>query len=161
MTEWSIGIALALAGCATATGLSSDREILEMALDDELRAEATYEAVLDRFGDVRPFSNIINAEVRHADAVRSEMKRLGYEPQSGNSYRGTIDAPKTLLAACEAGVQAERENIALYDELLPNVADVEARSVLERLQWASRERHLPAFERCVDRGGTPGRGRNR
>jgi hypothetical protein len=32
-------------------------EALQAALDDEYRARATYRAVLDAFGDVRPFIN--------------------------------------------------------------------------------------------------------
>lgn len=36
------------------------------ALDDEYKAIATYESVLDAFGPVRPFANIVEAERRHA-----------------------------------------------------------------------------------------------
>ncbi len=46
----------------------------------------------------------------------------------------------------------------MYDNLitatdLPDVVDV-----LQRLQAASRDHHLPAFQRCVERGGSSGRG---
>lgn len=158
-------LAAALAGSAAyIAGNPADAEpgnpvqaALLAALDDEYKAEATYQAVLDKHGDVRPFSNIIRAEQRHQEMVKAEMDRRGWA-YGPNPYTGKIKAPATLLEACQTGVQAEIENIALYDKLLPTIDDAAARDVLTRLQWASRENHLPAFERCVARGGTPGRG---
>lgn len=38
------------------------RGVLELALDVERKAQATYQAVIDRHGPVRPFINIIEAE---------------------------------------------------------------------------------------------------
>lgn len=64
-------------------------------------------------------------------------------------------------AACEQGVAAEIENIALYDRILPTAEDESVFATLTDLQSASRERHLPAFERCVARGGEQGRGQGR
>ncbi len=87
------------------------------------------------------------------------MDRLGLSYEASNPYLGKIEAPATLLAACEQGVTAEIENIALYDRLLPTIRDDDVRETLGRLQWASRERHLPAFQRCVSRGGQMGQGR--
>ncbi|MGI9376830.1 MAG: ferritin-like domain-containing protein [Tsuneonella suprasediminis] len=136
---------------------TGDRAALQTALDDEYRAEATYRAVLDQFGDVRPFSNIIRAEQRHAEMVTAQMVRLGMTVPP-NRYIGTIAAPKTLLDACQTGVEAEKANIALYDRLLPQVRDPQVKATLQLLQSASRENHLPAFERCVARGGMMGRG---
>ena len=154
------GLAGAILGCAAAgnAGEPGDSAALTQALDDEYRAEATYLAVLDAYGDVRPFINIIQAEQRHSSRVKMEMDRLGLGYEDANPYLGTIAAPPSLLAACSQGITAERENIALYDRILPSVSDKQAKATLEQLQWASRERHLPAFERCVARGGMMGRG---
>lgn len=155
-------LAAALAGSAphaTAKESLTDpvRAALLAALDDEYKAEATYRAVLDRHGDVRPFSNIIRAEQHHQAMVKAEMDKRSWS-YGPNPYIGKIKAPATLAEACKAGVQAEIENIALYDKLLPTIKDAAARDVLVRLQWASRENHLPAFERCGGRGGAQGRG---
>lgn len=154
--------ALALAaGCSgvSASGESGvEATALRQALDDEYRAEATYKAVIDAFGEVRPFINIIEAERRHADRAKAEMDRLEISYDTVNPYLGTISAPPTILAACEQGVTAEIENIALYDRILPTIEDEQVRETLGRLQWASRERHLPAFQRCVSRGGKMGQG---
>jgi rubrerythrin len=154
-----VAAATVSAGAMAASAQASDfdRKALADALDDEYRAEATYQAVIDRFGEVRPFINIIRAEQRHADMVKQQYTRLGIAAPA-NPYLGKIAAPASMLEACEQGVTAEIENIALYDELLPKIGDPQVRATLERLQAASRDRHLPAFQRCVERGGTPGRG---
>ena len=160
--------ALLVVACSAASGEaqqpmgsnapSVDADALAVALEDEYRAEAMYEAVMAAHGEVRPFSNIIQAERRHSERVREEMTRLNIEFSDTNPFLGKIAAPATLLEACQQGVDAEIENIALYDEILPTIAYGQVKSTLTDLQWASRERHLPAFQRCVDRGGEPGRG---
>lgn len=154
----ALALSLSTVGGAQATPLTpADRQALEAALDDEYKAEATYDAILDAYGPVRPFVNIVEAERRHADMVKAQYARFGMDVPE-NPYRGTIAAPESLLAACEAGVEAEIENIALYDRILPTIKDDSVRVTLERLQAASRDNHLPAFQRCVARGGTPGGG---
>ncbi len=156
--------ALAICGCASPSLAiaKADKEALVAALDDEYRAEAIYAAVIKKFGEARPFINIIEAERRHAASVKIEMDRLGISYNNTNPWLDKEQAPPSLLEACQQGIIAERENIALYDKLLPTIQDAQVRKTLTTLQWASRERHLPAFERCVARGGTmgPGRGIN-
>jgi rubrerythrin len=154
----ALALTTAIAGTAAFAQPSGDAAALRAALDDEYKAEATYAAVIAAFGDVRPFINIIEAERRHAASVRVEMDRLGLSYDASNPYLGKLAAPASVLDACKAGVDAEIENIALYDRLLPTIVDPQVRDTLTRLQWASRERHLPAFKRCVERGGTMGRG---
>lgn len=142
----------------SSTASPADAEALALALDDEYRAEAMYESVMAAHGEIRPFSNIIQAERRHSQRVRDEMTRLGIEYSDTNPFLGNITAPATTFKACQQGVDAEIENIALYDEILPTISDGQVKATLTDLQWASRERHLPAFQRCVDRGGEAGRG---
>ena len=144
-------------GGTLATG---DRAALEMALDDEYKAEATYAAVLKKFPEARPFVNIIEAERRHADMVVVHYQAYGMTVPA-NPYLGQTSAPDTLLAACQLGRDAEIENIALYDRIIPTVQNPAIKQTLTQLQWASRERHLPAFKRCIDRGGIMGGGQGR
>ena len=124
--------------------------ILLDALEDERKAEATYAAVIEKFGPVRPFSNIIEAEQRHAAALERQLARLGIDVPP-NAWTGKVTAPASLAQACESAVQGEVENIALYDRLIPMIEDPAARQVMENLQAASRDRHLPAFKRCLER----------
>jgi rubrerythrin len=125
-------------------------EALREALDDEYKARATYQSVIDKFGPVRPFVNIIDAEERHASALLRLFARFGVEPPK-DRWAGRVPAPANLADACRAGVEAEIENAAMYERLLAQVSDAGARNVLKRLQKASQQRHLPAFRRCLDR----------
>lgn len=126
------------------------RTILLDALDDERKAEATYAAVTGKFGPVRPFSNIISAERRHGEAIKRQLQRLGIDIPA-DRWAGKVAAPSSLAKACEMAIQAELDNIALYDRLIPLIGDPAVRQVFENLQAASRDNHLPAFRRCLER----------
>jgi hypothetical protein len=124
---------------------------LTAALEDEYRARATYRAVLDAFGDVRPFVNVVESEERHIEALQRLCERYRIEIPV-DRWPGRCQAPESVEAACEKAVNAERENAALYEKLLraaQGYPDVEA--VFQRLRTASRENHLPAFERGLRR----------
>lgn len=123
-------------------------EALQHAFDDEVKAYATYSAVVEKFGAVFPFVNIIQAEQTHQNALMAvatarEITLARNEPES-------INLPKTLQECCELGVAAEIQNIQLYDELLLSVSEYpEVQDVFYRLQAASYNNHLPAFRKCV------------
>jgi len=130
---------------------------LASALQDERHAEAFYSAVLAKFGDVKPFSNIIEAERRHEGMLLDLYKTYGIAIPENGYANGTVkapDAPATLVDACKNGVDAEIANRDLYDkQLLPAVsAYPDITSVMQRLRDASENNHLPAFQRCVSRG---------
>lgn len=129
---------------------------LAEAIDDEYRAHATYRAVIAKFGPVRPFINIVEAEKRHIAALLRQYSRLGLDPVP-DTWSGRIAAPTTLEEACAAGVAAEIENAALYDRLIDQAGDQGVRETMRQLRRASQEQHLPAFRRCVARSGRRGR----
>ena len=125
------------------------------ALDDEYRAWATYDQVLADFGEVRPFVNIRSAEARHIQALLSLFERYGLQVPA-NPWPGKVERYASLQFACEAGVAAEIANGEMYERLLAQTRLADIVAVLRRLQEASQQRHLPAFQRCAQRG--PGRG---
>jgi hypothetical protein len=131
----------------------SETEIaaLHEALDDEYHAWATYDQVIRDFGEVRPFINILDAEARHISALKEVFKRYRLAVPE-NSWIGQIPGYGSLYEACAAGVKAEIENDRLYARLLAATQRPDILSVFQNLQEASRERHLPAFQRCVERG---------
>ncbi len=43
--------------------------ILIEAINDEYKARATYRHVIRKFGEIRPFINIVDAESRHIEAL--------------------------------------------------------------------------------------------
>ncbi len=134
-------------------------EALSEALEDEYKARATYRKVIERFGLVRPFVNIVEAEGRHIAALQAQFNRLGVSPPL-DTWQERVKAPESVAQACADGVQAEIENDAMYVRLLGQVTDAEVRSVMLRLQEASRTQHLRAFQRCLERR-TGGHGRGR
>jgi rubrerythrin len=123
---------------------------LAEALDDEYRARAVYRKVIAKFGPVRPFVNIVEAESRHIEALLRQYAQLGLDPVP-DTWSERVEAPATLKDACAAGVAAEVENAALYDRLIAQTRDQRVRDVMRQLRNASQERHLPAFRRCLSR----------
>ena len=122
---------------------------LNSAADDEYLARATYEAVIDEIGAVRPFSMIIRAEEQHLLLLKSIYDKYGLEVPA-DPYTST-SALDTKTANCAVGLQAEINNAELYqDRLLPTVIDYpDITSVFTKLMNDSQTKHLPAFERCA------------
>ncbi len=125
------------------------KSALASALDDEYKALATYEAVMAKEGRVRPFVIIARAEEQHISSLKALFDKYGMTVAE-NPYTGKVIAPDSMTASCQAGVDAEVANAALYrDALLPAVKDfADITGVFTNLMNASQERHLPAFDRC-------------
>mgnify|MGYP001817906771 CR=1 FL=1 len=146
-----------MAACSTQSGhmasnqsLSSDTEsALRSALEDERDAEDTYAAVMTKHGEMRPFANIIHAERRHQQELIALFESYGIEVPKRHAK--AIEVPTTIAGACRQAIEAETRNIAMYDKLLAGIEQEDIRQTFLRLQTASRDRHLPAFERCLGR----------
>jgi len=123
-------------------------QVLRIACYDEYRANAYYQKVIDTFGPVAPFSNIAQAEIRHYSAIETLCINYGVTPPVNDWYPKTVIGA-TPEACCADGVQAEKENIAMYDYLLTFVTQPDIRDVFWREQAASFNNHLPAFTRCL------------
>ncbi|MGE4281175.1 MAG: DUF2202 domain-containing protein [Magnetospirillum sp.] len=120
------------------------------ALDDEYKARATYAAIIERHGAVRPFVNIIASEDRHARALERLLSNHGL-PIPADNWAGKVTAPETLQQAFSLGVQAEIENRDMYDRLERMTREPDVLRVFGNLRTASQENHLPAFQRHLDR----------
>lgn len=126
-------------------------EALLEALDDEYKAVATYEQVIVDLGPIRPFTNIVEAERRHIEALRGLFDRYGIA-MPANTWLGAAPTFGSVAEACAAGVDAEIENAAMYGNLIAATDHVDIIEVFENLRRASQENHLPAFRRCARRG---------
>lgn len=141
---------------------------LQAALEDEFHAEAVYAATIAKFGNVTPFTNIIRAERQHSSRLIAVMRSHGLSAPENpytNGGKAVGPLPATLAEVCAIGVEAEIANAGLYDEkLLPAVtAYPDIVQAFTALRDASRQSHLPAFERCAGgqgtgKGGGPGKG---
>lgn len=143
--EACCGICTAPAGNATAVNAATADALREV-LADEQRAHAFYIAVIAKHGTVRPFSNIVHAEERHASVVTTLMERHGV-PVPSAAPTNIPAVPATLTECNRLAAQLERENIAMYDRLLANVSEPDIKAAFENLQRVSKVNHLPAFER--------------
>jgi hypothetical protein len=117
-------------------------EMLTYALQDERIARAEYEVILDAFGNVRPFSNIIKAEETHIRYVTDLF--AAHKIAVPTDATAKPAAPKDWASAIEAGRQAEIDNIAMYDTFLAQNLPADVRQVFEQLKAASQN-HLRAF----------------
>ncbi|MBE0546745.1 MAG: DUF2202 domain-containing protein [Rubrivivax sp.] len=140
---------------------AAEIQALHEALDDEYHAWATYDQVITDFGEVRPFVPVRDAETRHAQALSALFTRYGL-PIPANTWRGRVTRYASLQEACEAAVAAEVANGEMYERLLAATQRPDIVAVLRKLQQASQQRHLPAFQRCAQRGASScGAGRRR
>jgi hypothetical protein len=121
-------------------------QALKMALDDEFHAREAYIRVIETLGAKTPFTTIAASEQNHQEELIKLFEKYQV-PIIENRWIGVIEVPKTLHEAYAMGVNAEIANIQLYDTLLAytgNFPDVQ--DVFYRLQAASYNHHLPAFQ---------------
>lgn len=119
---------------------------LQAAIADERKALATYQAVMDEFGNVKPFINIARAEEQHISMLKGLFDKYGVEIPSDTTVVGTL--PSTLSEVCAVGVQAEIDNDQLYQDMIGNIQEKDIKDIFTSLAAASINMHLPAFERC-------------
>lgn len=127
----------------------SDAEIegLVRAIEEEFGAQALYQSVLDKFGNVSPFNDIVLSEAKHASALINQARKYGIPVPQFPSSEG-LSAFETVDEACQAGVDAEIADAELYDELMSFTTNSALLRVYTNLQKATLDSHLPAFEDC-------------
>ncbi|MFB2934467.1 DUF2202 domain-containing protein [Aerosakkonemataceae cyanobacterium BLCC-F154] len=159
LNRWRLAVlsVVAIAASATITNATTKTKIDNQtqqamidSINDEYQARAFYNAVIKKFGEVRPFSNIVHAEDRHVNLWKTIFTQYGL-PIPPDKFAGKVDVPDTLQAACQAGVKAEIANVAMYDRFLTFIQQPDLRAAFSQLRYVSQERHLPAFQRCVNR----------
>ena len=124
-------------------------EMLTYAIEDEYAAQAEYEAIMNTFGTVRPYTNIITAEQQHISELLPLFETYGLAvPENGAA--SLVIVPGTLAETYAIGVEAEEKNIAMYDLFLKEDLPDDVRIVFENLKSAS-EKHLASFERNAER----------
>jgi hypothetical protein len=150
---------LAAAGAQRGPLAPGQQEAITEALQDEYRGEAVYARALEDLGEVRPFSNVVHAEQRHAAFLEELLTSRGIPVPDNRWARAEVPGHASRQEACAAAVEFEVGNVALYDRLLATDSLPEdVRLVFEHNRMASLERHQPAFERCAGTAGGTARG---
>lgn len=118
--------------------------MLTFAIQDEYLARGEYQKVMEKFGKRRPFSNIIKAEVRHIDSLKPLFKKYGVTlpPDRGLEL---AKVPATFAEALKVGVDAEVQNIAMYERFLKKELPDDVRSVFQYL-LAGSQNPLASFQ---------------
>lgn len=134
-------------GVALTPLTDSEKAALNQAILEEYGALNLYQSVIDQFGDAYPFSQIVRAEQQHVNALVRQATKYGVAVPANPGLK-TTPSFDTLAEACQAGVEAEKADAALYDRLEPLVTHTDILNVFNNLQSASLNSHLPAFQTC-------------
>jgi hypothetical protein len=123
------------------------RSAVERALEDERRIDAELGAAMAQLGRKQPLPRIAHAERRHALALERLLVAHGHRvPPPPPAMTPVFD---DLAAACVAALEAQRDAVDLYDELLAGELPRDVRCAFERLRRASDDRHVWALLDCT------------
>ena len=125
------------------------KTMLTYAIEDEYLAKAEYELIMDKYGEIRPFSNIVRAEEQHIRYLVKLFNTYSYAIPA-DTAKDHVVLPQNLKNAYETGVQAEIDNIAMYEVFLERELPADVRDVFEQLKRAS-ENHLRAFRNNLNK----------
>jgi hypothetical protein len=127
----------------------SIEEMLLYAIEDELRAKAEYEMIMDTYDVTKPFSNIANSEQTHINMLLPLLEAYDVDYDEEEILDHIIEI-NSLLEAYEVGVIAEIANIAMYDLFLTYDIPEDLIRAFTALRDGSYN-HLAAFEKGVER----------
>lgn len=130
------------------TPLSAQEEsALQEAILEEYGALNLYQSAIAQLGNVYPFSLIVGSEQQHINALVIQANKYGVAVPA-NPGMSTQPTFGTLAQACQAGVNAEIADAALYDTFKSVTTHLDLLRVYNNLQSASLNNHLPAFQTC-------------
>jgi hypothetical protein len=126
---------------------AEEKDALNRAILEEYGALNLYQSVVDQFGGIIPFTQIVRSEQQHVNALIQQATKYGV-PVPANPGLASVPTFETLAKACQAGVDAEIADAALYDQLEQSVTHSDILRVFTNLQSASLNNHLPVFQTC-------------
>ena len=126
---------------------AAEAQGLQDAILEEYGALNLYQGVMDTLGAELPFTQIARSEQQHVNALLRQAQIYGVEAPANPGLAQPVSFD-SLAEACQAGVQAEIADAALYDTLKAVATHASLLQVYDNLQSASLNQHLPAFEAC-------------
>ena len=95
-------------GAEGKTGLSID-QMLTYAIQDEYLARAEYDHIMEEYGNIRPFTNIIAAEVRHIEWVTELLQKYSFAvPKDSAAVWRSTKAGRLDCASDRSGYNSSR-----------------------------------------------------
>ena len=125
----------------------TESNLLQEAILEEFGAYNLYQYIAENYYDMKPFKSIMQSELKHIDTLIRQAEKYNV-PVPENPGLESEPVFENLEDACQAGVDAELADAALYDKLLPSIAQSDIIRVFNNLKDASLNNHLPAFEKC-------------
>lgn len=122
-------------------------KMLTYAMQDEYLAKKEYEIIMDKYGQQKPFSSIIDAEKNHISQLTALFKKYNI-PIPEDTSKDYAVLPQSLNEAYKTGVAAEIENIAMYEKFLKESLPQDIKDTFIALRDASKN-HLDAFQKNV------------
>ncbi|ATE61089.1 ferritin-like domain-containing protein [Thauera sinica] len=123
-------------------------QAVRIAMYEEYAARSFHARVVEAFGPRPPFADVLRSQEQQVAALAALCERFGI-PRPLDPFPQQTSVAPLWLANCERAMAGEAGKIRLYGYLLANVAEPEARRVLQDLQATAFERHLPAFRQAV------------
>ena len=121
--------------------------MLVYAIEDEYLARQEYELAIKALGDVKPFPSIINSEVNHIEWLKKLLLEYNCSIPVDNSA-SFLDLPENLKNALEFGIEAEIENINMYESFLKKDLPENVVPVFTKLRDASKG-HLFVLKKAL------------
>lgn len=147
----ALALVLVLAMVSPISLAGTYEETVQAMYEEEYLAQSTYEKVVEQFGKIRPFVNIINAEKNHVKAVERLADTKGITLAD---KMVEVEEFVSLDDAYKAAIAIEKEDIEMLEAILKDdTLDEYTKTVYGNLLKGSKN-HLEAFEKASTTPGT-------
>ncbi|MBN2558140.1 MAG: hypothetical protein JXB33_05225 [Clostridia bacterium] len=124
-------------------------QMLIYAIQDEYFARSEYDYIINELGAGTPFTNIIKSEETHISMLTPLFEAYSYDFPADTSAVHLV-FPSSITEALETCVEAEIDNIAMYEKFLESDLPDDVAAIFIELRDASKN-HLDAFQRKLSR----------
>ena len=146
LSTFMYGESIGAKGALSDNNLTQNKMLI-YALQDEYLAKNEYEKTIQKFGNVKPFSNIKKSEEQHISWLLPLFEKYKVENVDESKIKEQVQVASSPKEASQICAEAEIDNIAMYNKFLAdkNLPD-DIKIVFQNLKRAS-ENHLMAFKK--------------
>jgi len=135
------------ADAAKADNQLTMESMLRYAIQDECLARARNLFAIAKFGQQRPFNNILNAEEQNISYLMSLFTKYNMELPIDISWC-YVKVTANIIESLEELIQGKIDNIAMYERFLNQYVPSEVNNTFLLLRNASQN-HLQSFQRAL------------
>jgi Uncharacterized protein conserved in archaea len=108
-------------------------DMLTYAIQDEYLAKSRNQLVISKFGQEKPFPNILKSEMAHIASLKPLFAKYNVPIPPDDSLQ-YVKAPDNLRGSFEAGMQGEIESMEMYERFLKENIPEDVKSVFIQLK---------------------------